>query len=74
MKITATIMDDGIETGETLTDRSLAGIYRQMCAMLSVGGPREMHARTAHGAEIICSLYDGRSSIISADGRVIFKS
>jgi predicted phosphoribosyltransferase len=74
MKITATIMDDGIETGETLTDRTLTGIYRQMCAMLSVAGPRGLHARTAHGAEIICSLYEGHSSIISANGRVIFKS
>ncbi len=74
MSITAMIMDDGIETGETLTDRTLSGIYRQMCAMLSVGGPRALRARTAHGAEVICSLYEGQSSIISADGRVIFKS
>ena len=74
MKITATIMDDGIETAETLTDRTLTGIYRQMCAMLDIAGPRALHARTAHGAEIICSLYDGQSSIISANGRVIFKS
>ena len=73
-KITATIMDGGIETGETLTDKSLAGIYRQMCRMLSIGGPRGLHARTAQGAEIICSLYEGQSSIISANGRVIFKS
>jgi hypothetical protein len=73
-KITATIMDGEIETAETLTDRSLTGIYRQMCAMLSVGGPRALRARTAHGAEIICSLYEGQSSIISANGRVIFKS
>ena len=72
--ITATIMDDGIETGETLTGRTLTEIYRQMCKMLSVGGPRALHARTAHGAEIICSLYEGQSSIISANGRVIFKS
>ena len=72
--ITATIMDDGIEPAETLTDRTLTGIYRQMRAMLSVAGPRGMHARTAQGAEIICSLYDGQSSIISANGRVIFKS
>jgi hypothetical protein len=74
MKLTATIMDDGIETTKTLTDRTLTGIYRQMCAMLSVAGPRGLHARTAHGAEIICSLYEGQSSIISANGRVIFKS
>ena len=73
MKITATIMDDGIETAETLTDRTLTGIYRQMCAMLDVGGPRALHARTAQGAEIICSLYEGQSAIISANGRVIFK-
>ena len=73
-KITATIMDDGIETAETLTGKSLTGIYRQMRAMLSVGGPRGMHARTAQGAEIICSLYEGLSSIISANGRVLFKS
>ena len=74
MKITATIMDDGIETTKTLTDKTLTGIYRQMCAMLSVAGPRALRARTAHGAEIVCSLYEGQSSIISADGRVIFKS
>jgi hypothetical protein len=73
-KITATIMDDGVETGEKITGRSLTEIYRQMCAMLSVGGPRGMHARTAQGAEIICSLYEGQSSIISANGRVLFKS
>jgi hypothetical protein len=73
-KITATIMDDGVETGEKITGTTLIGIYKQMRAMLDIGGPRGMHARTAHGAEIICSLYDGQSSIISANGRVIFKS
>lgn len=72
--ITATIMDGGIETTETLTGRTLAEIYRQMCAMLSVDGPRGLHARTTQGAEIVCSLYEGQSSIISANGRVIFKS
>ena len=72
--ITATIMDDGIETAETLTGRTLADIYRQMCAMLSIAGPRGLHARTTQGAEIICSLYEGQSSIISANGRVLFKS
>jgi len=74
MKLTATIMDDGIATAETVTGKTLIGIYKQMCAMLGVDGPRGMHARTAQGAEIICSLYEGQSSIISANGRVIFKS
>ena len=69
----ATIMDDGIETAKTLTGKTLIGIYKQMRAMLDIAGPRALHARTAQGAEIICSLYEGQSSIISANGRVIFK-
>ena len=74
MKKTAKIMNDGIESEETLNGKTLAGIYKQMCSMLAVGGPRGLHARTDQGAEIICSLYPGQSSIISVNGRVIFKS
>jgi len=74
MKKTAKIMNDGIESEETVKGETLSGIYKQMCAMLAVDGPRGLHARTEQGAEIICSLYEGQSSIISANGHVIFKS
>jgi hypothetical protein len=55
--------------GKTLKD-----IYKKLCRMLSVSGPRVLKVETEHGAVICTSLYDGDSFIKDKNGRMIYSS